>query len=277
MEKIKLRNGHNIPVLCVGTNRMDEDKMTPIVEGAIEAGIRFFDSARDYGNEYVVGEVIKKVVSKYGLQRSDLYLTTKVGNSQQLAHNMRAEITQSLANLQTDYVDVWLLHWPYPNFYEENLKQMHELKHEGKARAVGIANPRLRHLQRLQDLGIELPDVIQIEHHPFRLQQELLDFCYNNNIQVEAYSPLCFMIDKLRTNTLLNELASKYGKTLGQIVLRWHYQHHVIPVFRSENPKRFMENANIFDFSISLEDMRHINSLDEDFKFIPESLHCSGY
>lgn len=277
MEKVILKNGWKLPVICVGTNRMDAVKMQSVMRGALEAGIRFFDSARDYGNEPVVGEVLSQLMSHLNIGRSEVFITTKVGNTQQLKGNMAHEIEVSLKNLHTDYVDAWFLHWPYPNLYEENLLQMYKLREQGKARAIGLANPRVRHLQRLVDLGIPLPDVIQIEHHPFRLSQDILDFCILHHIQVEAYSPLCFMIEKIRENEVLENIAVRHNKSLGQIVLRWHYQHHVIPVFRSEKPNRFMENVDIFDFELSGEEMQMINSLDEEYKFIPESLHCPGY
>ena len=247
------------------------------MKGALEAGFVFFDSARDYGNEPVVGEVLSQLMNKLNINRSDVFITTKLGNTQQVKRDMAHEIDLSLKNLRTDYVDIWFLHWPYPDYYEDNLMQMYQLREQGKARAIGLANPRVRHLQRLVDLGMPLPDVIQIEHHPFRISQDILDFCKKHQIQVEAYSPLCFMIEKIRENEVLKNIAVEHGKSLGQIVLRWHYQHQVIPVFRSEKPSRFNENADIFDFELNSEEMQMINALDEDFKFIPESLHCPGY
>lgn len=277
METYQLNNGVRIPSLCIGTNRMNHEKLIEIVRAAIDAGITFFDSARDYGNEPVVGDVLNSVLKEKGLSRNSIHITTKVGNSQQVSQNMSRELDISLKNLKTDYIDVWLLHWPYPGFYIENLRQMNSLINSGKVKAIGLANPRLRHLKALyEETGI-IPQVIQIEHHPFRLTKDILECCEEHNIQVEAYSPLCFMIEKLRENPVLKEIALKYKKSLGQVVLRWHYQHNIIPVFRSEKPTRFKENVDIFDFELSHEDMERIYNLDEDYKFIPESLHCLGY
>lgn len=277
MQTHKLNNGYNLPVMCVGTNRMDLSKLVPILNGALDAGISFFDSARDYGNEPQVGEALQTVLSERGFKREDVCITTKVGNGQQTSNDMYHEIELSLRNLRTEYVDLWMLHWPLPGYYIENMRQMVEIMKSGKVKAIGLANPRVRHLKKLYDETGITPQVIQIEHHPFRLSKDILTYCEDHKIQVEAYSPLCFMIGKLRENPVLIEIAKKYGKSLGQIVLRWHYQHHIIPVFRSEKPTRFKENVGIFDFELSQDDMNMIFALDEDYKFIPESLHCLGY
>lgn len=276
MERIKLRNNIELPVMSIGTNRMSYDKMFSIISGAMDAGITFIDTARDYGNEPVVGDVLHKIMREQNLARGNLFVTTKVGNSQQFGKDMFKQIDLSLRNLQLDYLDLWLLHWPYPKLYVENLYQMAEICKSGKVRAFGVANCRVRHLKVLETANLR-PFAIQIEHHPFRHSEDILTYCADHHIQVEAYSPFCFMIDKLRNNPVLLSIARKHNKSLGQVVLRWHYQHHVIPVFRSENPKRFKENADIFDFELDKEDLLVIRTLDEDYKFIPESLHCPGY
>ncbi|MFR2070234.1 MAG: aldo/keto reductase family protein [Bacteroides nordii] len=276
MERVKLRNDFELPVMSVGTNRMGYDKMFSILSSAVDAGITFIDTARDYGNESVVGDVLCKIVQHRGLSRDNLFVTTKVGNSQQFGTDMFKQIDISLRNLKLDYIDLWLLHWPYPDLYMDNLRQMEVIYKSGKVKSFGVANCRLRHLKTMETANL-LPHVIQIEHHPFRHSGDILKYCKDRRIQIEAYSPLCFMIEKLRWNPVLLRISEKHGKSLGQIILRWHYQHHVIPVFRTENPERFKENADIFTFELDREDMMNIGVLDEDYKFIPESLHCPGY
>lgn len=272
-----LNNGYRIPSMCIGTNRMNLVKLESIISAALDAGFFFFDSARDYMNEHLVGEALHKSLTERGISRKDIFITTKVGNGQQQNRDMHKEIIKSLKNLQTEYLDIWLLHWPLPNYYIDNFREMKRIMEDGLVKAIGLANPRVRHLKKLyEETGIT-PQVIQIEHHPFRLSKDILDYCEEHHIQVEAYSPLCFMIEKLRENPILKGIALKYRKSLGQVVLRWHYQHNIIPVFRSEKPARFKENAAIFDFELSHEDMERIYNLDEDYKFIPESLHCLGY
>lgn len=256
---------------------MDRQLLNVVVPAAINAGFRFFDSAQAYGNEGIVGAAIKAAIAAYGLSRDEIFITTKVDNSRQLGRDMRRELDNSLRQLQMDYVDLWLQHWPCPGYFIDNFRQMADLLASGRVKSIGIANPRIRHLQELYDTTGLLPHVIQIELHPFRQVPELLSFCKMHGIQVAAYSPLCFMVDRLKRNPLLVELGSKYGKSVGQIVLRWHLQRGVLPVFRSEKATRFAENANIFDFVLGADDMNRIATLDEDYKFIPESLHCPGY
>jgi diketogulonate reductase-like aldo/keto reductase len=277
MESRLLNNGYSIPIVATGTNRMNYNKLYSIIGGALSAGINHFDTARDYGNEALVGQALHNVMHESKLSRSDIFVTTKVGNTQQASKNMWSEIEKSLKNLQMDYIDLWLLHWPLPDYYEENMRQMQQIMEDGLVRAIGIANPRVRHLEQLKIKTGIVPQVIQIEHHPFRQSNDILEYCEENKICIQAYSPLCFMIDKLKENDVLKQLAAKYKKTLGQIVLRWHYQHNIIPVFRTTNPMRYKENVDIFGFQIEKEDMDKIFALDEDFKFIPESLHCFGY
>lgn len=272
-----LRNGIRLPKLCVGTNRMNKRLLGEVVPAAIRSGLRFFDSAQAYGNEDLVGAAIKAAIDEKGLSRGEIFITTKVDNSRQVGRDMRRELDISLRKLQMDYVDLWLQHWPYPDYFIDNFRQMEELLASGKVKSIGIANPRIRHLQELYDTIGLLPHIIQIELHPFRQVPELLSYCQEHRIQVAAYSPLCFMIDRLRYNPLLMELGGKYGKSVGQIVLRWHLQRGVLPVFRSEKATRFAENANVFDFALGEDDMNRISTLDEDYKFIPESLHCPGY
>lgn len=273
----RLRNGMTLPSLCVGTNRMDRQLLDAVVPAAIKAGFRFFDSAQAYGNEAIVGAAIKTAMEANGLSRSEVFITTKVDNSRQVGRDMRRELDSSLRQLQMDYVDLWLQHWPYPDYFIDNFRQMVDLLASGRIKSIGIANPRIRHLQELYDATGLLPYVIQIELHPFRQVPELLSFCKQHGIQVAAYSPFCFMVDRLKHNPLLVELGDKYGKSVGQIVLRWHLQRGVLPVFRSEKGTRFSENVKVFDFALGEDDMNRIATLDEDYKFIPESLHCPGY
>lgn len=273
----RLSNGAVLPSLCVGTNRMDRKLLDAVIPAAINAGFRFFDSAQAYGNEGLVGAALKGAMEASGLTRSEMFITTKVDNSGQVGRDMRRELDRSLRQLQMDYVDLWLQHWPYPGYFIDNFRQMADSLASGQIKSIGIANPRIRHLQELYETIGMLPHLIQIELHPFRQVPELLAFCKKHEIKVAAYSPLCFMVDRLKHNPLLVELGGKYGKSVGQIVLRWHLQRGVLPVFRSEKATRFAENANVFDFVIGEDDMNRIATLDEDYKFIPESLHCPGY
>ena len=148
----------------------------------------------------------------------------------------------------------------------------------GKVRAIGMANYRIRHFEHLFNEGVEImPHCVQMELHPMRTAEDIVSYLKERNIAIQAYSPLCRMIPKIRENDMLKEIATKHGKTIGQVILRWHIQNHTVPVFKSLKPKRLAENFDIFDFSLSEEEMKTITSLDEDYKYHIESTSCPGY
>jgi len=275
-----------IPKLILGTSTNDlrGDKKTldktlvNAIDTALKLGIRAFDSARDYDNEPLLGNAFKKLGPKYGLKREDLYITTKVGNSQQLTRNMSAQIDISLQNFQTDYIDLWMLHWPYPGYFLDNWQEMEDIYKSGKVKAIGLCNCRERHLDQLIFSGLTVyPTVVQFEYHPFRTVPMLVDLCKDFKIHIQAYSSLCCMLPFVTENELLQTLAKKHGKTIAQIILRWHIQQNVTPIFRSFNPERIKSNMDVFDFELTDEEMTQIFSLNTDYKFHPESMNCPGF
>ena len=278
MQTIKFYNGIEMPPLIMSTNWMDYKQMKEVVTAGLKIGFRAFDTARDYGNEPIVGKVLSECLAEQGLKREDIFITTKIGNSQQKLGNIAQQIDLSLENLQTDYVDCWLMHWPYPGYYIETYHKMEEVYAKGKAHAIGMANYHVRHFEKLFAAGINImPHCVQFEHHPMRTADDLLAFCRKHQIAVQAYSPLCRMIEPIKNSTILKSIAERTGKTIGQIILRWHYQHQSVPCFKSIKPKRLSENFNIWDFELTEEDMRLINSMDEDYKYHLESASCPGF
>lgn len=278
MKKLILHNGVEIPSMIMSTNRMDYEDMKKIVFAGLKIGFRAFDTARDYFNEDIVGRVLNECLSELGIKREEIFITTKIGNGQQEEGNIEEQIDISLRNLQTDYVDCWMMHWPYPNYYINTYHKMEAVCRKGKARSIGMANFRLRHFRKLWDDGIEIvPHCVQFEHHPLRLAKDILDFCHDNNIIVQAYSPLCRMIPAIKESEILNSISRSHGKTVAQIILRWHYQHGSIPCFLSMNTQRLEENYSIWDFNLTDEEMELINSMDEDYKYHLESASCPGY
>lgn len=278
MHSIKFHNGIECPPIIMSTNWMDYPTMKKVVSAGLKIGFRAFDTARDYGNEPVVGRVLKECLEEQGIDRSEIFITTKIGNGQQELGNIENEIEISLKNLHTDYVDCWLMHWPYPDYYIDTYHKMENVYKSGKVHAIGMANFHVRHFEKLFNAGIEiLPHCVQFEHHPMRVAQDILDFCQKHGIAVQAYSPLCRMIPKIRESEILNEIANRLDKTIGQIILRWHYQHKTIPCFKSTKPERLVENFNIWNFELSEDDMQRINSLDEDYKYHLESASCPGF
>lgn len=273
-----MNNSVKIPPMIMSTNRMDYDDMKKVVMAGLKIGYRAFDTARDYFNEHVVGRVLKECLSELGIKRDEIFITTKIGNGQQEEGNIEEQIDISLRNLQTDYVDCWMMHWPYPNHYIKTYHKMENIYRTGKVRSIGMANFRLRHFRKLWDDGIDVvPHCVQFEHHPLRVAQDILDFCYDNNIKIQAYSPLCRMIPAIKESEILNSISRSHGKTIAQIILRWHYQHGSIPCFLSMNTLRLKENYSIWDFDLSETEMELINSMDEDYKYHLESASCPGY
>lgn len=278
MQNIKLHNGIEMPPIIMSTNWMDYPTMKEVVTAGLKIGFRAFDTARDYGNEHIVGRVLKECLAEQGLKREDVFITTKIGNGQQRLGNIEEQIEISLRNLQTDYVDCWLMHWPYPGYFVDTYHKMETVYKTGKVKAIGMANYHIRHFEQLWKEGFDIaPHCAQFEHHPMRTADDIFEFCRSHNIAVQAYSPLCRMIDAIKKSSILNDIASKKGKTIGQVILRWHYQHQSVPCFKSLKPMRLAENFNIWDFELTQEEMAAINSMDCDYKYHLESASCPGF
>lgn len=273
-----LSNGLVMPQIGLGTYQMDMETLLNVLLIGTSYGYRCIDTARDYGNEHLIGRTLKIVQKKNGLKRTDLFLTTKIGNYQQIAGNIEQQIDISLKNLQTDYIDLWLMHWPYPEYYIETWHKMEDVYRSGKVRSIGVCNYRERHLYALIDSGITIvPMVMQVEYHPLRTIKPMMSLCDKYGIQVEAYSPLCLMDRRLMESEILKLLSMKYNKTIPQIILRWNIQQGIIPIFKSVTPHRLKENINIYDFSLTSDEMELIFTMNEDYKFHPESINCPGY
>lgn len=274
-----LSNGYSLPHMAIGTNWMRKNELVKILVAAIEAGFRAFDTARDYGTEDIVGEAVKESLSITGLERKDVFITTKIGNSQQVKGDIKGELALSLRNLKTDYIDLYLMHWPYPGFFTETWRKMIEVYFStDMVRAIGVANYDSRHLMALAESCPEImPMVNQVEFHPLRTIQQLRQSHSKWNITLEAYAPLCRLMPALKDNEFLKRLGNKYSKSVGQIILRWHIQHGSIPVFKSYNVSRFKENIQIFDFELSEDEMSKIDMMNMDYKYHVESTNCPGY
>lgn len=285
MKKNILSNGVMMPPVVMGTSIDDRKgnrnclirEMCSLVEFAIENGITAFDTARDYGNESILGKIFFDLFKSGSITREDIFITTKIGNEQQKLLDMRKQLEISLKSLKTDYIDLWLLHWPLPDYYLKNWKQLCDIYNEGVVRAIGISNVRERHLDLVLNDSSIIPHVVQIEYHPFRTVSSLRNICKCHNIQIEAYSANCVMLPFVKNNEVLNKIANKYGKTVAQIIMRWHFQQGSIPIFSSMNKKHLIDNVNIFDFELNDLEMKKIFSLDCDYKFHPESVNCPGY
>lgn len=257
---VKLNNGIEMPVFGLGTWALNGRRGYQAILWALEAGYRLLDTAEGYGNEKRVGLAIKDS----GIPREEIFITTKVFTTSQGFENTLKAFEESLGRLNVLYIDLYLIHEPVSNLRLDTWKALEKLLDLGKTRAVGVSNYTIRHLTEQLDHFSIIPAVNQVEFSPFLYQKDLLDFCKSHDIVLEGYSPLT-KANKLNSQTLI-EIGKKYGKSPAQILIRWGLQHEVIQIPRSGNKDHIYENADAFDFQITDDDMRTLDSLNEDFR-----------
>ena len=264
-----LHNGVEMPSLGLGVFRVDDgQELIEAVKNAIKHGYRSIDTAAIYGNEVGVGQGIQKGIEEGGITREDLFITSKVWNSELGYEETIAAYEESMAKLGLDYLDLYLIHWPVEGKYKEAWKALESLYREGRVRAIGVSNFHIHHLEELMKDAEIIPMINQVEYHPRLTQTELQIFCKEHNIQIEAWSPL--MAGELIDNEELQEIASKYGKSVAQIILRWDLQNDVITIPKSTKEHRIVENANVFDFELTKEDMNRINHMNKNHRVGPD-------
>lgn len=256
---MELNDGRRAPQFGFGVWQIDDAQAADAVATALDAGYRSIDTAAIYGNEQGVGEGI----ARSGVARGDIYLTTKLWNAEQGFDKALKAFDASLERLGTDYVDLYLIHWPVPSKdrYVDTWKALIRLREEGRARSIGVSNFQPSHIERLlAETGVA-PAVNQIELHPDFAQRDVVAFNQQHHIVSEAWSPLGQGGELLQASLLL-DLARKHGKSAAQVILRWHVQrgHMVIP--KSQTPARIRSNIEIFDFALAPEEMQAIDGLD---------------
>ncbi|CAG5079882.1 Glyoxal reductase,related to aryl-alcohol dehydrogenases [Thermobacillus xylanilyticus] len=258
-----LNNGVRMPWLGLGVFQVAEgEEVRNAVRWAIEEGYRSIDTAAGYRNETGVGQAIRES----GVPREELFITTKLANSDQGYESTLRAFEESRRKLGVDYIDLYLIHWPGRDKYKETWRAFEKLYNEGYIRAIGVSNFQIHHLESLKETSGIIPAVNQVEFHPLLTQKELLDYCKREGIQLEAWSPI------MKGNLdlpVLQELAAKYGKTPAQIVLRWDLELGVVTIPKSVRRERIAENADIFDFELSEEDIRAIDALNKNHRFGP--------
>jgi len=257
MQKVKLNNGIEMPILGFGVFKMsDPAECENSVFEAINAGYRLIDTAAAYVNEEAVGNAIKRS----GIERAELFITTKLWIQDAGYESTKKAFEKSLKRLQLEYLDLYLIHQPFGDIYG-SWKAMEELYNEGKIKAIGVSN---FYPDRMMDLMLHhkvVPAVNQIETHPLWQQTEAQQFLLENGIQIESWSP--FAQDKaIFDNELLKSLAEKYNRSVAQVILRWLTQRGIVVIPKSVSNKRIIENISIFDFEINAEDMELIKTLD---------------
>lgn len=257
--KIKLNNGIEIPAFGFGTYQTVPGPETyDSVRYALEIGYRLIDTAAFYGNEADVGKAIRD--SK--INRNEIFVTTKVKNTDQGFDNTLKAFDVSFNKLNIDYIDLYLIHWPLPNFRNDTWKALEKIYQNGKVKSIGVSNFTINHLNELFSTSAIIPVVNQVEFHIYLYQKELLEFCTAKGIYLEAYSPL---VQATKMNDAkLKAMATKYNKTAAQILIKWALQVGTIPLPKSITKHRIKENAEVFDFEISVSDMEQIENWNEN-------------
>ena len=258
---VKLNNGVSMPVLGLGVYLMRPGSETyQAVRTALDVGYRLVDTARFYRNEEDVGRAVRDS----GLRREDVFLTTKLWNDDHGYTSALKAFDFSLKRLGLGYIDLYLIHFPVTNLREESWRALENILDSGRARAIGVSNYTVHHLKALLRHSSAVPAVNQVEFSPFLYQRELLEFCRKQRIQVEAYAPITagHRLDDPR----ITAIAAKHGRTNAQVLLRWAIQHDVVVIPKSVHADRIAENAQIFDFELTGEEMSALDGLHDGFR-----------
>lgn len=261
MVSVTLNNGVKLPILGLGVWKMPEGEITQsAVKSALDIGYRHIDTAQLYRNEYDVGVA----VARSGVLREQIFITSKLAVDNFGYEKTLKEFEISKEKLQSEYIDLFLLHWPVHKLRLESWKALEEIYRSGKCKAIGVSNFTIEHLEELMSQSEIVPAVNQVEFSPYLYQQELHEYCKSKGIQLEAYSPLTK--GRKFDDPRLVEIASKYKKTPAQILIRWCIQHEVVVIPKSVHPERQKENFEVFDFEISSEDMLRLDSFNENYR-----------
>ncbi|MBQ7078004.1 MAG: aldo/keto reductase [Lachnospiraceae bacterium] len=282
MESISLSNGKNIPKVMLGSFQMNkESDMEAVVEEAISKGVYGFDTSPSYKTEESLARAVHKALSKHtDVKREDLFIGSKIDSWMMMEGkgDIRKYVEDVLERTKLSYLDLLLIHWPQPEYLVQTYLCMEKLYEEGMVKSIGVCNLKVRHFNKLIEGGATItPHVAQNEIHPFNTEEELVSYCKEKNIVVQAYSPLCRMIPEIKNDATLNILAIKYGVSVAQLMLRFHTQRGLVPIVKTSSPKRVSENTDIFNFTIEEDDMKTISLLDRHFKMFLESRCCPGY
>lgn len=265
--------------LVIGTfGNTKYSDLQKVVDTGLDCGIKAFDTAPSYGTERMLGKALRNCSMLHHITRENLFVSDKVDAWQMQRSNgdVRFYVEKAIKEMNIQYLDILFVHWPVEEYLQSTWDSMQKMKEDGLVKDIGICNVRKRHLEKWKKLGID-PKFVQIERHPLRTCQDDMQYCKEQGITVFSYSPLCRMHPKLKESPLLREIAEKYGKNIGQVILRWHIDSGTTPVFMSKNPQRIKQNVDLFDFSLSKEEIKKVDGLDCNYKIFLESWGCPGF
>jgi diketogulonate reductase-like aldo/keto reductase len=277
MQYIDFHNGNTMPQLGLGVFRVENDNTAKdAVKHAIINGYRSIDAALVYGNEEMVGRGIQEGMDAADIQREDLFITSKLWFDSFGKDNVEQGYQTSIDNLGLDYLDLYLIHWPGTDesVMIETWKGMEALYESGKIKNIGVSNFNIEHLEALKSQTSIKPVINQVEFHPYFTQQELRTYLDTESIYMESWSPL--MNAEILTDETINAIAEEIGKSPAQVVIRWNIEHGVVTIPKSITPHRIEENINIFDFSLTANQMERIDALNENKRIGPNPLELNG-
>jgi len=264
-----LHNGVKMPWFGLGVFKVEEGpELVNAVKVAIKHGYRSIDTAAIYENEEGVGQGIREGLKEAGISREDLFVTSKVWNADLGYESTIAAYEKSLKKLGLEYLDLYLIHWPVEGKYKEAWRALETLYKEGKVKAIGVSNFQIHHLKDLMEDAEVKPMVNQVECHPRLTQKEVQAFCKEQGIQLEAWSPL--MQGELLDNDVLQAIATKHGKSVAQVILRWDLQNGIVTIPKSTKEHRIVENSSVFDFELTEEEMNQIDGLNQNHRVGPD-------
>lgn len=264
-----LHNGVKMHWFGLGVFKVEDGpELVNAVKTAIKHGYRSVDTAAIYANEEGVGNGIVEGLKEAGIRRKELFLTSKVWNSDLGYESTITAYETSLKKLGLDYLDLYLIHWPVEGKYKDAWRALETLYKEGRVKAIGVSNFQIHHLEDLMKDAEIKPMINQVEYHPRLTQKELHAFCQNNGIQLEAWSPL--MQGQLLDNEVLQEIADKHNKSVAQVILRWDLQNGVVTIPKSTKEHRIIENVNVFDFELTNDEMEVIDGLNQNHRVGPD-------
>ncbi|MBF6628601.1 MAG: aldo/keto reductase [Proteiniphilum sp.] len=264
MKTIQLNNGIEIPSPGLGTYHLgrNDEEVYRAVRHAIEVGYRHIDSAAFYDNEEPVGKAIRES----NVPREELFITTKLWGSDIKENHIEKAFENSLHRLNVGYIDLYLVHWPVKEMIAATWKEMERIYQSGRVKAIGVSNHLIHHLETLLQQAEIIPAVNQVELHPFLVMQELQNYCSEKGIVVESWSPLGSSKIPLLTDSRIEEIATRKGKSTAQVILRWNLQKQIIPLPKSSDWQRQHENFSLFDFSLTADEIVEIDRLDRNHR-----------
>ena len=265
-EYFTLNNGREIPKLGLGTFASNGDELEKAIKTALKVGYRLFDTSLAYKNETSVGQGLWGNFWTKWIDRKKVYVTSKLFLNHCLDNKEYSGLKKTLKNLNTTYLDNYLLHWALDETYIKNYKEMEKFYKDGLVKNIGVCNMDIPRLEKLLNECDVIPAINQVEITPVFTQKPLIEFCKKHNILVMAYTPFARMHEKLFNNEILLKIAEKYNKKPTQIILKWNIQQGRSVIPKSANPQRIKDNFNIFDFNIESEDLKIIDSINENFR-----------